>query len=255
MATMSATHPTATREEWLKTRLDLLKAEKELTCQSDEVARRRQELPWVQVEKDYRFGTCQGEKSLAELFHDRSQLLVYHLMFGPDYSGACPSCSAIADGFNGFWVHLAHHDVMLVAISRAPFGKLQAYKERMGWTFPWASSFGNDFNFDYSVGLTPAQQDRGYDYNFEHKPPIPADAQGAPGGHAAMCGVDLRTYLKELPGMSAFVLQDGKVYHTYSTYARGLDALWGMYPWLDRAPLGRNESGPWWKRHDEYGAL
>jgi predicted dithiol-disulfide oxidoreductase (DUF899 family) len=207
------------------------------------------------VEKDYRFETCQGEKSLADLFHGRSQLLVYHLMFGPDFKAACPSCTAIADGFNGFWEHLANHDVMLVAISRAPFDKLQAYKERMGWTFPWVSSFGSDFNFDYGVGLTPEQRDGGYEYNFQGKPAIPLDAQGAPNGHAAMCGVDLRTYLKELPGMSAFALDGGEVFHTYSTYARGLDGLWGMYQWLDRAPLGRNEEGPWWKRRDEYPPL
>ncbi len=126
----------------------------------------------------------------------------------------------------------------------------------MGWSFPWASSFESDFNFDYFVGLTDRQQDEGYEYNFEEKPAIPRNAQGAPAGHAAMCGVDLRTYLHELPGMSAFVLSDGELYHTYSTYARGLDALWGIYPWLDRAPLGRNEpNGPWWKRRDEYGAL
>jgi predicted dithiol-disulfide oxidoreductase (DUF899 family) len=255
MATIALTHPTATREEWLKARLDLLDAEKELTRKSDEVARRRQALPWVRVEKEYRFTTCQGEKSLKELFRGRSQLLVYHLMFGPDYSAPCPSCSAIADGFDGFWPHLAHHDVMLVAISRAPFEKIAAYKEKHGWSFPWASSFGSDFNYDYFVGLSEPQQDEGYDYNFEHKPPIPRDAQGAPGGHAAMCGVDLRTYLKELPGMSAFVLEEGQVFHTYSTYARGLDALWGMYQWLDRAPLRRNETGPWWKRREDYGAL
>jgi predicted dithiol-disulfide oxidoreductase (DUF899 family) len=217
-------HPIATREQWLEQRIELLAAEKELTRRSDELARRRQALPWVRVEKDYRFATDEGEASLADLFRGRSQLLVYHFMFGPDYAAGCPSCSAIADG----------------------------YKERLGWTFPWASSFGSDFNSDYAVGLTPEQQSGGYVYNFEEKPPIPADAQGAPNGHAAMCGVDLRTYLKELPGMSAFVLSDGEVFHTYSSYARGLDSLWGMYPWLDRAPLGRNESGPWWKRRDEY---
>ena len=256
MATATMTHPTATREEWLTARTELLDAEKALTRQSDEVARRRRELPWVKVEKDYRFDTCEGEKSLAELFHGRSQLLVYHLMFGPDYTAPCPSCSAIADGFDGFWPHLAHHDVMLVAISRAPFEKLQAYKRRHGWTFPWASSFRSDFNVDYAVGLTEAQQDQGYDYNFEHKPPIPRQAQAEPGGHAAMCGVDLRTYLKELPGISAFVLENDEVYHSYSAYARGLDALWGMYQWLDRAPLGRNEDGDrWWRRREEYGAL
>jgi predicted dithiol-disulfide oxidoreductase (DUF899 family) len=255
MATILTTHPTATREEWLSARLDLLKAEKELTRAGDELARRRQALPWVRVEKDYRFDTQEGEASLKDLFRGRSQLIVYHLMFGPDYKAPCPSCSMIADGFNGFWLHLAHHDVMLWAISRAPLEKLEAARERMGWTFPWASSFRSDFNFDYGVGLTFEQQAQGYDYNFQEKPPISRDAEGAPGGHAAMCGVDLPTYLRELPGMSAFVLEEGEVYHTYSTYARGLDALWGAYQWLDRAPLGRNEDGPWWKRHDEYGAL
>lgn len=246
------THKTGTQKEWLKARLELLDAEKELTRRSDELARRRQELPWAKVDKDYRFDTDDGSVALKDLFQGRSQLLVYHFMFGPDYKAGCPSCSAIADGFNGFSEHLANHDVMLWAISRAQIEKLQAYKKRMGWTFPWASSFGSEFNFDYSVGLTEAQQDRGYEYNFQKKPALPADAQGTPGGHASMCGVNLRTYLRELPGMSAFVLDDGEVFHTYSSYGRGLDALWGMYPWLDRAPMGRNESGPWWKRRDEY---
>jgi predicted dithiol-disulfide oxidoreductase (DUF899 family) len=256
MATIATAHPTATREEWIEARLELLKTEKELTRKSDEVAKQRQELPWVRVEKDYRFETCQGEESLKDLFRGRSQLLVYHLMFGPDYKAPCPSCSFIADGFNGFWEHLYHHDVMLWAISRAPYEKIRAHKERAGWSFPWASSFGSDFNQDYFVGLTDALQDEGYQYNFEEKPPIPRESKGAPDGHAAMCGVDLRTFLKELPGMSAFVLEDGEVYHTYSTYARGLDGLWGAYQWLDRAPLGRNEpGGPWWKRRYEYGAL
>jgi predicted dithiol-disulfide oxidoreductase (DUF899 family) len=256
MATIATTHPTATREEWLKARLELLDAEKAHTRAGDELARRRQALPWVPVEKDYRFGTCQGEKTLADLFHGRSQLLVYHLMFGPDYTAPCPSCSAIADGFDGFWPHLAHHDVMLVAVSRAPFEKIRAYKEKHGWSFPWASSFGSDFNYDFFVGLTEAQQDHGYTYNFQEKPPLPASMPSEPDSHAGMAGVDWRTFLKELPGMSAFMLEDGQVYHTYSTYARGLDALWGMYPWLDRAPLGRNEAdGPWWKRREDYGAL
>jgi predicted dithiol-disulfide oxidoreductase (DUF899 family) len=248
-------HQTATRDEWLPQRIELLKAEKELTRASDELARRRQELPWVKVDKDYRFDTDEGEASLKDLFRGRSQLIIYHFMFGPDYTAGCPSCSMIADGFNGFATHLANHDVMLWAISRAPLEKLQAYKNRMGWTFPWASSFGGDFNFDYGVGLTPAQQSEGYEYNFQDKPAIPQDSQGAAGGHAAMCGVNLRTYLKELPGMSTFVLEDGDIYHSYSAYARGLDGLWGAYQWLDRAPLGRNEQGPWWKRRDEYGAL
>jgi len=255
MATVMA-HPTARREEWLRQRRELLKAEKELTRQSDEVARLRQALPWVRVEKEYEFDTDEGPASLKDLFRGRSQLIVYHLMFGPDYKAPCPSCSMIADGFNGFWVHLAHHDVMLWAISRAPLEKLQERKARMGWTFPWASSFGSDFNFDYGVGFTEAQQSAGYEYNFQEQKPIAPNAEGAPGGFAAMCGVNLPTFLREMPGMSAFVLDDGEIYHTYSTYARGLDGLWGAYQWLDRAPLGRNEEGGvWWKRHDEYGAL
>lgn len=256
MQTTNSSHPIASREEWRLKRLQLLKAEKELTRRSDELARQRQALPWVKVDKQYRFKTDQGEADLKDLFRGRSQLLVYHLMFGPDYSAACPSCSMIADGFDGFWPHLAHHDVMLWAISRAPLEKIQAYRKRMGWSFPWASSNESDFNFDFFVGLSEDQQDKGYSYNFEDRPPIPANASTSPAGHAAMCGVDLRTYLKELPGMSAFVIEGDEVYHTYSTYARGLDALWGAYQWLDRAPSGRNEpDGPWWKRRDEYGAI
>lgn len=253
MTKQTTLHKTGTRDEWLKARLELLDAEKDLTRRSDELARQRQALPWVRVDKEYRFDTDDGNASLADLFRGRSQLLVYHFMFGPDYKAGCVSCSAIADGFNGFAEHLANHDVMLWAASRAPLAKLQAYKKRMGWTFPWASSFESNFNFDYSVGFTEAQQNQGYEYNFHGNPPIPADAHGAPDGHAAKCGVDLRTYLRELPGMSAFVLKDSAVYHTYSTYARGLDGLWGMYQWLDRAPKGRNEAGgPWWRRRDEY---
>lgn len=252
MTKQTTKHLTGTRKEWLEARIELLKAEKELTRRSDELAQRRQALPWVPVTKAYRFETEAGNVSLADLFKGRSQLLVYHLMFGPDYTAACPSCSAIADSFSGSVVHLANHDVTLMAVSRAPLPKLQAFKRRMGWTFPWASSYGSDFNFDYSVGFTEQQQNLGYEYNFHENPPIPSDAQGAPSGHAAMCGVDLRTFLREMPGMSAFALEDGVVYHTYSTYARGLDGLWGMYQWLDRAPLGRNETGPWWRHHDKY---
>lgn len=245
------THRTGTREEWLAERLQLLADEKALTRQGDELTRRRQQLPWVRVEKDYRFDTEQGEESLADLFRGRSQLIVYHLMFGPDYTGACPSCSMIADGLNGFWEHLASH-VMLSAVSRAPLKKLLAYRKRMGWTFPWASSFGSDFDFDYGVGFTEAQQDRGYEYNFQDKAAIPRTQSGK-NPHAAMCGVDGRTFMREMPGMSAFVMDDGAIFHTYSTYGRGLDVLWGAYQWLDRAPLGRNESGGvWWKRRDEY---
>src|SRR6266852_1125951 len=194
---MTDHHKTGTREEWLAARLELLEAEKELTRRGDELARRRQELPWVRIDKKYRFETDEGSASLADLFRGRSQLLVYHYMFGPDYTAGCATCSTIADGFDGFVVHLANHDVTLSAVSRAPLAKLQAYKRRMGWTFPWA-------------------------------------------------------YSRDRPGMSGFVIEDGVVYHTYSTYARGLDGLWGMYQWLDRAPKGRNETGVWWRRHDEY---
>ena len=256
MTTITATHLTATREEWLKARLDLLKAEKELTRRGDELAKRRQALPWVRIDKDYRFDTDEGQASLRDLFRGRSQLIVYHLMFGPDYTAPCASCSMIADGFNGFWEHLAHHDVMQCAISRAPLDKIQAHRRKTGWTFPWASSSGSDFNYDFFVGFTDAQQDEGYVYNFQEKPPLPASMPSEPDSHAGMAGVDWRTFLKEMPGMSAFVLEDGEVYHTYSTYGRGLDGLWGAYQWLDRAPLGRNEpGGPWWKRRYEYGAL
>jgi predicted dithiol-disulfide oxidoreductase (DUF899 family) len=248
------THNTGTREEWLKARLKLLEAEKELTHRSDEVARRRQELPWVRIDKEYRFETDDGRASLKDLFRGRSQLLVYHFMFGPDYTAGCPSCSAIADGFNGFAVHLANHDVMLWAVSRAPLAKLQAFKRRMGWTFPWASSFGSDFNPDFSVGFTEDQQRRegGIEYNYQREPAWQSDG-GDVDKMAAMTGTDTATYIRERPGMSAFALEDGAVHHTYSTYARGLDGLWGMYQWLDRAPKGRNETGVWWRHHDQYG--
>ena len=245
-------HRTGTREEWLAARMELLKDEKELTRRSDELARRRQELPWVRIDKEYHFATDEGKASLADLFKGRSQLLVYHFMLGPDYTAGCPSCSAIADGYNGFAVHLANHDVMFWTISRAPLAKLQAYKQRMGWTFPWASSFGDDFNFDFSVGFTEEQQRKGgIEYNYEHEGPWEGAGEGAT-MFAAMSGTDPAAYTRERPGMSAFALQDGVVYHTYSTYARGLDALWGMYQWLDRAPKGRNEPEVWWRRHDEY---
>jgi len=254
-------HMIGTREEWLAARLELLEAEKELTRQSDELARRRQELPWVHIDKEYRFETDEGSASLADLFRGRSQLLVYYFMFGPDYTAGCPSCSAIADGFNGFAVHLANHDVMLWAVSRSPLAKLRTYKRRMGWTFPWASSFASDFNFDFSVGVTEEQQRQGgveYNYRREAQSQVPRQGLVPPAGDegdvllAAMSGTDPATYTRERPGMSAFALEDGVVYHTYSAYARGLDGLWGMYQWLDRAPRGRNETGVWWRRHDEY---
>src|SRR5262245_12166767 len=167
---MMPKHKTGTRTEWLEARLDLLEAEKDLTRRSDELARRRQELPWVRIDKPYSFETEEGSGSLADLFRGRSQLLVYHFMFGPDYTAGCPSCSAIADGFDGFAIHLAHHDVTLSAVSRAPLAKLQAFMRRMGWTFPWASSFGSDFNADFSVGFTEKQQrEGGIEYNFRRE--------------------------------------------------------------------------------------
>lgn len=260
MKTTSAGHKIASREEWLAARMELLKAEKALTRRSDEVAKQRQELPWVRIEKDYRFETDEGKASLAGLFKGRSQLLIYQFMFGPDYTAGCPSCSAIADGFNGFAIHLAHHDVMLWAVSRAPLAKLQAYKRRMGWTFPWASSFDSDFNLDFNVQITKEQQcEGGAEYNYRREGASKATwsskyGDDTPlGRFAASCGTDPATYIRERPGMSAFVLEDGVVYHTYSTYARGLDGLWGMYQWLDRAPKGRNETDDiWWRRHDEY---
>ncbi len=250
-------HQVASRDEWLKARLGLLKEEKELTRRSDELARRRQELPWVRVDKEYRFETEEGSASLKDLCKVRSQLLVYHFMFGPDYKSGCPSCSAIADGFNGFVVHLANHDVAMTAISRAPLDKLQAYKRRMGWTFPWASSLGSDFNFDFNVSITEKQQrDGAVEYNYERGGHVldakPEAAAEGPVAFAAMTGTDVATYTRERPGMSAFVLEDGVLYHTYSTYSRGVDALWGMFQWLDRAPRGRNETSLWWRRHDEY---
>jgi predicted dithiol-disulfide oxidoreductase (DUF899 family) len=257
MTSHPATHATGTREEWLAARLDLLEAEKELTRKSDELARRRQELPWVRVEKAYRFDTDEGSASLEDLFKGRSQLLVYHFMFGPDYRAGCPSCSMIADGFAGFAVHLANHDVTLAAVSRAPLAKLQAYKRRMGWTFPWVSSQAGDFNFDFNVSITEEQQRQGgveYNYRRGGHAMIGTSYPEPVSQFAAMCGTDAPTYVRDRPGMSAFVREDDAVYHTYSTYARGLDGLWGAYQWLDRAPRGRNEAGGiWWRRHDEYG--
>jgi predicted dithiol-disulfide oxidoreductase (DUF899 family) len=243
-----------TREEWLAARRELLADEKDHTRRSDELARRRQELPWVLIDKDYRFDTDEGEASLADLFRGRSQLLVYHFMLGPEYKAGCPSCSAIADGFNGFVIHLANHDVMFTAVSRAPLANIQAYRQRMGWSFPWASSYGGDFNYDFGVSITEEQQRQGVvEYNFvavDQRPRL--DPEGPVAEFAKTVGTDVATFLREAPGVSAFAVEDGAVYHTYSAYARGLDGLWGMYQWLDRAPKGRNETGVWWRRHDEY---
>jgi len=270
---MTTTHTTGTREQWLAARLDLLAAEKEHTRRSDELALQRQALPWVRIDKAYTLDTEAGKVPLAELFQGRSQLLVYHFMFGPDYEAGCPSCSMIADGFDGFAVHLAHHDTMLWAVSRAPLAKLQAFRRRMGWRFPWASSFASDFNADFNVLFTEQQQRAGgIEYNWRREAPMPVEEareplagktvqewrlrgeEGPVAQLAAMTTTDVATYTRERPGVSAFVLEDGVVYHTYSSYSRGLDGLWGAYQWLDRAPKGRNESGIWWRHRDAYDA-
>jgi predicted dithiol-disulfide oxidoreductase (DUF899 family) len=252
-------HTIGTREQWQAARLRLLESEKELTRRSDELALQRQALPWVRIDKSYRFETDEGSATLVDLFRGRSQLLIYHFMFGPDYTAGCPSCSSIADCFNGFYVHLENHDVTVSAISRAPLAKLQAYKRRMGWTFPWASSSVSDFNADFNVWFTETQQrEGGIEYNYRREAAVPVcqdavEAKERVGDCSTMSGTDIATFMRERPGLSAFVLDNGSVYHSYSTYARGLDGLWGMYQWLDRAPKGRNEAGMWWRRHDEYG--
>src|SRR5229473_1751998 len=225
-------HKTGTRAEWLAARLELLEAEKALTRRGDELAELRQKLPWVRMDKEYRF------------------------VFGPDYAAGCPSCSAIADGFDGSVVHLANHDVTLCAVSRAPLPKLQAYKRRMGWSFPWASSSDSDFNYDFQASVTKEQWQSGaVEYNFRAVDlRLPEGSEENPfiADLTSSVGTDWQTYRQEGPGVSAFVLEDGVVYHTYSAYERGIDGLWSMYQWLDRAPLGRNETGMWWRRHDEF---
>jgi predicted dithiol-disulfide oxidoreductase (DUF899 family) len=233
-------HPTGTTAEHLEARLELLAAEKELTRLSDDVARRRRELPWVRVDEDYRFDTEEGEATLADLFRGRSQLIVYHFMYGPDWTEGCPSCSGVADGFDETHLHLMAHDVAFTAVSRAPLPKLLAYRDRMGWSFPWASSFGSDFNFDFNVSFTEESVAKGGSYNFRALEGWQLDPANLP---------------FEGPGMSAFARQDGALFHTYSAYSRGVDALWAMWQWLDRAPLGRNEGDlSWFRRHDQYEA-
>jgi predicted dithiol-disulfide oxidoreductase (DUF899 family) len=240
-----ADHRVGTREEWLAAREELLTREKEHTRAGDELARQRRELPWVPVEKGYRFETERGARTLAELFDDRSQLLVYHFMFGPSYQAGCPACSSSADAVNGVLSHLNARDVTMVYVSRAPLDKLQAYKRRMGWTFPWVSSHESDFNFDFGVSAPKEQV----------APMLEAGAPPIVDQLAAECGTDPAGYISEQQALSAFALEDGVVYHTYSTYARGVEVLMGFYPLLDRAPKGRNESGDtdfWIRRHDEY---
>jgi len=253
-------HKVGTREEWLAARGELLEREKELTRRSDELAKQRRELPWVPVEKDYSFDTDEGRKTLAELFDRRSQLLVYNFMFGAEYTAGCPICSSAADTFDGAVVHLNHRDVTFLCVSRAPLEKLQAYKRRMGWTFPWVSSLGSDFNFDFGVSFTEGQLRSGVGYNFRQMPGaaglLDADDAGPLGDLAAATGTNVAGYMAEAHGLSAFAFFDGVVYHTYSSYARGDEVLMGFYPLLDRAPMGRNEGDPsegmWIRRHDEY---
>jgi predicted dithiol-disulfide oxidoreductase (DUF899 family) len=228
-------HQVGTREEWLAARVELLEREKELTRRSDELAGQRQQLPWVRVDGDYSFETDEGTKTLEQLFAGRSQLLVYHLMFGPDDAEACPGCSFTADSLDGAVVHLGQRDVTFLAVSRAPLEKLDAYKRRMGWSFPWVSSFGSDFNLDFGL-FTEEQRRTGAGFNF---------------GTARRADIDLRH--EELHGLSAFALEDGVVYHTYSCYDRGTDVLNGTWQLLDRAPKGRGGDFEGWpRRHDEY---
>jgi predicted dithiol-disulfide oxidoreductase (DUF899 family) len=237
-------HAVASREEWQLARDDLLAREKELTRRNDELARARRELPWVRVEKEYRFDTDEGVKTLAELFDGRSQLVVYHFMFGPAYAAGCAVCSSIADTLQGALPHVNARDVTLGCVSRAPLAQLQAYKRRMGWTFPWASSAESDFNFDFGMSHTP-----------EEVQPMLGGDLGAVAQAAAACDTDPAEFLQEGPGLSAFALDDRVVYQTYQTTARGLEPMMAYYGVLDRTARGRHEDDPpefWFRRKDEY---
>jgi len=241
-------HKIATREKWAAARQELLAREKEHTRLGDELARQRRELPWVRVEKEYRFDTDDGARTLAELFDGRSQLVVYHFMFGPSYEAGCTTCSSIADAVNGVVPHLNARDVTMLFVSQAPLEKLHTYKRRMGWSFPWVSSANSDFNFDLGFSSSEEQTREWVAPMLEQLPPIAAR-------NATETGTDVVRYLTESPGFSAFVLDDGAVYHTYSTGARGVEFLMGYYPILDRAPKGRDEGDAfqvWIQRHDEY---
>lgn len=234
-------HRIGTPDEWLKARLELLKAEKEVTRLNDDLARRRRELPWVRLDKGYTFDTEDGTASLLDLFRGRSQLLIYHFMFDPAWDEGCPSCSSLADGFDETHLHLLNHDVAFTAVSRGPLEKLLDYRERMGWGFPWASSGPSDFNYDFHVTIDASVAP--VEYNYRNQAELEAN------------DVAWREWSGEQPGMSAFALDNGDVYHTYSAYSRGLDALWTMWQWLDRAPLGRSEGDmSWFHRHDQYEA-
>jgi predicted dithiol-disulfide oxidoreductase (DUF899 family) len=242
-------HKVVRREEWAAAREELLAREKEHTRLGDDLARQRRELPWVLVEKEYRFDTDDGTRTLAELFDGRSQLLVYHFMFGPSYEAGCPTCSSMADTVDGALPHLHARDVTMTYVSQAPLEKLQAYRRRMGWNMPWVSAAGTDFNFDLGFSRTEEQT---------REAMAPLLESGAPpiiDHNARSSGTDITGYLTEGPGFSAFVLDDGAVYQTYTTEARGLEFLMGYYPILDRTPKGRDEGDEWqvWiRRHDEY---
>jgi predicted dithiol-disulfide oxidoreductase (DUF899 family) len=242
-------HKTGTRDEWLGAREQLLAREKEHTRLGDELAEQRRELPWVRVEKEYRFDTDDGEKSLVELFDGRSQLLVYHFMFGPSYEAGCPTCSSMADGINGVLSHLHARDVTFAFVSQAPLEKLQPYKRRMGWSVPWVSTAHTDFNFDLGFSSGEEQTREAIAPMLDAgMPPIVAH-------NASSTGTDIVGYLTQLFGFSSFVLDDGTLYHTYSTTGRGVEFLMGYYPILDRAPKGRDEGEAWqvWiRRRDEY---
>jgi predicted dithiol-disulfide oxidoreductase (DUF899 family) len=240
-------HKIASREEWQAAREELLRREKDHTRMGDELARQRSALPWVAIEKEYRFSTDEGVRALAELFDGRSQLMFYHFMFGPTYTAGCPVNSSMADSLNGLLPHLHARDVTFLLVSRAPLGKLQAYKRRMGWTIPWVSAADTDFNLDFGASYTP-EQVRAWGLNEDVLPPIVAL-------NAAATGTDVSGYLTESPVVSVFTLQDGTVYQTYAAAARGVECLMGYYPILDRVPKGRDEGDgfqTWIRRHDEY---
>jgi predicted dithiol-disulfide oxidoreductase (DUF899 family) len=243
-------HRIGTREEWQAARDELLRLEKEHTRRGDDLARMRRALPWVPIEKEYRFDTGDGTRTLTELFQGRSQLLIYHFMFGPSYAAGCPTCSSSADAVNGVLPHLHARDVTMLYVSRAPIERLLAYRERMGWTFPWVSCANDDFNFDLGFSYTD-EQVREF-----AGPMLEGDAPAGVTSNAEASGTDVAGYLTEGPGFSAFTKEDGVVYLTYATQARGLEFLMGYYPILDRAPKGRDEGDgrPWLRRHDEYGS-
>lgn len=259
-------HKTGTREEWLEARMELLKKEKELTRRCDELAKQRKELPWVPVEKEYMFDTDDGPKTLAELFDGRSQLVVYHFMFGPDYTAGCPACSVTADSFNGVLAHLKACDVTMICVSRAPIEKLLAYRERMGWGFNWVSSYESDFNLDYGVSagegmmLDPAAPQPGANElaflkMLNEQPELRENPPLVPNQFANTSGTNLDGYLSEGHGVSTFARASDTIYHCYSNYARGTEFLMGHYAILDHVPKGRDEGDQpmgWLRRHDEY---